>query len=68
MIHNHWLSITHHDTQPLAQHNTPQFTTTGSAKLTMIHNHWLSIAHHDSQLLSQYNTLDSQPLAQHNTP
>jgi hypothetical protein len=31
IIHNHWLSITHHDSQPLAQNNTPWFTTTGSA-------------------------------------
>jgi hypothetical protein len=23
MIHNHWLSITHHDSQPLVQHSTP---------------------------------------------
>jgi hypothetical protein len=30
MIHNYWLSITHHYTQPLVQHNTPWFTTTGS--------------------------------------
>jgi hypothetical protein len=30
MIHNHCLRITHHDSQPLAQHNTPQCTTTGS--------------------------------------
>jgi hypothetical protein len=28
MIRNHWLSIAHHDTQPLAQHYTPWLTTT----------------------------------------
>jgi hypothetical protein len=27
MIHNHWLSIAHHDSQPLAQISTPWFTT-----------------------------------------
>jgi hypothetical protein len=30
LIHNHWLRITYHDWQPLAQNNTPWFTTTGS--------------------------------------
>jgi hypothetical protein len=60
MIHNHWLSITHynsqplaqhniHDTQPLAYHNTPRFTTSVTSLLTMSHNYWLSITHHDSQ-------------------
>jgi len=29
MIHNHELSITLYDSQPMAQHNTPWFTTTG---------------------------------------
>jgi hypothetical protein len=29
MIHNHWLSIAHYDSQPQAQNNTPWFTTTG---------------------------------------
>jgi hypothetical protein len=57
MINNHWISITHHDSKPLAQHNTPWITTTGSVKHTMIINHWLSKTHHDSQ-----------PLAQHSTP
>jgi hypothetical protein len=27
MIHNHWLIITHQDSQPLAQHNTPWLPT-----------------------------------------
>jgi hypothetical protein len=27
---NNWLSITHHDSQPLPQHSTPGLTTTGS--------------------------------------
>jgi hypothetical protein len=40
MIHNHWLRITHHDSQPLAQHNTPSFTTTCSDKHNMIHLNW----------------------------
>jgi hypothetical protein len=31
MFHNHLLIMTHHDSQPLAQHNTAWFTTTGSA-------------------------------------
>ena len=57
MIHNHWLSITHHDSQPLVQHNSEWLTTTGSALRTMTHNYWFSITHHDSQ-----------PLAQHYTP
>jgi hypothetical protein len=56
MIHNHRLSITHHDSKPLSKHNTPCFTTTGWAKNTMNHNHWLSITHHDSKPLSQHNT------------
>jgi hypothetical protein len=46
--------ITHHDSQPLAQHNTPWFTTTGSALHTMISNHWLIIAPHNSQPLAHY--------------
>jgi hypothetical protein len=25
MINNHWLSKSHHDSQPLAQHSTPQW-------------------------------------------
>jgi hypothetical protein len=54
--HNHWLSIAHHDSQPLAQHNTPWFTTTSTALHTMIHNHWFSITHHSSQPLAQYIT------------
>jgi hypothetical protein len=37
MIHNHWVSITHHDSQPLAQHYTPWLTATR-----------ISIAQHDS--------------------
>jgi hypothetical protein len=45
MIHNHWLRIKHHESKPLAQHNTSLFTTTG-----------LIIAHHDSQPLAQHNT------------
>jgi hypothetical protein len=58
MIHNHWLSITSYDLQPLAgSEYTTLFTITGTEKHTMIPNHWLSIAHHDTQ-----------PLAQHNTP
>jgi hypothetical protein len=31
MIHNHWLSIAHNMSQPLAQDNSQWFTTTGSA-------------------------------------
>jgi hypothetical protein len=45
MIHNHWLSIIHHDSQPLTQHHNPWFTATGSTYHTMIHNLWLSIIH-----------------------
>jgi hypothetical protein len=30
MIHNHWLKITHHDSLPLAQQNTPWLKTTRS--------------------------------------
>jgi hypothetical protein len=41
----------HHDSQPLYQHTTWWFTTTGSAYHTMIYNHWFSINHHDSQPL-----------------
>jgi hypothetical protein len=46
--------ITHHDSQPLVQHNTRWFTTTGPALHTMTHIHWLSITHHDSQPLAQH--------------
>jgi hypothetical protein len=35
--------ITHHNSQPLAQHCTPWLTTTGSALHTIIHNYLLSI-------------------------
>jgi hypothetical protein len=56
MIHNQWLKIAHRDSQPLAQHNSQCFTTTGSAKLTMIHNQWLNIAHRDSQPKAQHNS------------
>ena len=55
MIHNHWLSIAHHDSQPLAQHCTPWYIATGSAYHTMIHNLWFSIAHHDSHPLAEHN-------------
>jgi hypothetical protein len=37
--HDHWLSITHHDSQSLPQLNKPWFTTTGSAYLAIIYNH-----------------------------
>jgi hypothetical protein len=47
IIHNHWLSISHHDSQPLAQHNNPWFTTTRAALHTMMHIHWLRITHHE---------------------
>jgi hypothetical protein len=39
MIHNQWLSIAHHESQPIAQHNT------------LNNNHWHSINEHDSQPL-----------------
>jgi hypothetical protein len=54
MTHTHWLSIAHHDSQPLAQHYTPWLTITCSALHTMIHNHWFSLTHHNSQPLNQY--------------
>jgi hypothetical protein len=41
MIHNRWLSIAHHDSQPLAKHNSPCFATFGTAFQSMIHSHWL---------------------------
>jgi hypothetical protein len=53
MIHNLWHSITIDDSQPLAHHITPCFTTTGSALRNMNNNHWLSIAHHNSKPLAQ---------------
>jgi hypothetical protein len=34
MIHNHWLSIAHHDSQPLARNTMPRFTTFGSVCYT----------------------------------
>jgi hypothetical protein len=48
MIHIHWLSSSHNESHPLAQHNTPWFRNTGLPHLIMIHSHWLSIAHHDA--------------------
>jgi hypothetical protein len=65
MIHNNWLSIANHDSQPLgssydimiqnhfAQHNTSRFTITG-----------LRIAQYDSQPLAQNITplILSQPV------
>jgi hypothetical protein len=54
---NHWFRIAPHDTQTLAQNNTPWFITTCSALHTMILNHLLSITHHDSQPLAR----DSSP-------
>jgi hypothetical protein len=50
------ISTAKHNSQPLTQHHTSLFTTTGTVKLTMIHIHWLSITHHDWQPLAQYNT------------
>jgi hypothetical protein len=47
MIHNHWLSITHHDSQSLAEYSTPRFTTAGTASHTMNHNHRHSITHNE---------------------
>jgi hypothetical protein len=61
MIHNHWLSIAHHDSQPPDQHGSPWFTPTGTG------SHWLSIAQHDSNPLAQHTIRDSQRLAQHST-
>jgi hypothetical protein len=52
MIHNHWLSITRDDSQPLARHNSPWFTNTGSEWHNMIRYHWLSIANHGLQPLA----------------
>jgi hypothetical protein len=57
MIHNHWLNIAQHNSQPFAQHKTLRFKPIGSALLIMIHSRWISIAHHDLH-----------PMAQHNTP
>jgi hypothetical protein len=79
MIHNHWLSITNHDSQQLVRHSTPWFPTTllriihhDSQPLdfsyhTMIHNHWLRITHHDSQPLAQHNSPWFTTTAQNNT-
>jgi hypothetical protein len=52
MTHNHWLSITQHDSQPLAQHYTPSITITCSALHTMSQDHWSSKMHHNSQPLT----------------
>jgi hypothetical protein len=41
MTHNHLISITHHQSQSLAQHYAPWLKTTGPAKCAIIHNHWL---------------------------
>jgi hypothetical protein len=55
MTHNHSLSITHHDSQPLAQHSSTWLTTTCTALHTINHNHLLSITHHESRPLIQKN-------------
>jgi hypothetical protein len=69
MIVNLLLSIPHHGSHLFAQNNTPWFTTTGWAWLSMIHHHWYNIAHHDSQTTgSAYLTTIQKPLAQNNTP
>ena len=39
MIHNDWLSIVHHDLQPLAQNNTPYFIIMVCYTELVIHNH-----------------------------
>jgi hypothetical protein len=49
MIHNQWLRITHHDSQPLAQHSPQGVTASGSTYLTIMKYHWLSKTPHDSQ-------------------
>jgi hypothetical protein len=49
MIHNHFLSIIHHDSQPLTHHNSQWITSNGLAKHNMIHNQWLSMRNSDSQ-------------------
>jgi hypothetical protein len=46
MVYNHWLSIAHTGSQPLAH----------AAYLTVIHDNLLGIAHHDSQSLVENNT------------
>jgi hypothetical protein len=51
MINKHCLSITHHNSQPMAQNCTPWFTPTGLALLTMTHNHLLSITYQNPQSL-----------------
>jgi hypothetical protein len=56
MSQNHWLSETHHDSKPLAQHNSQRITTNGSAKHQMIDNHCLSIPYGDLQQLDPHNT------------
>jgi hypothetical protein len=51
MIHNHCLSISHDDSQPLTQYITTWCTTTDSAWYTMIHSHWHCWTHHDSLMV-----------------
>jgi hypothetical protein len=41
MVHNHLLSITRYDLQPLAQHNTPWFTTTRLESCCAILSQWV---------------------------
>jgi hypothetical protein len=66
MIRNHWLSIAHKGSEPLAQHispslnttgsvNTTWFTATESVQITMVHDHWLSQTFHDLHPLAKYN-------------
>jgi hypothetical protein len=43
MIHNHWLIITPHDSQPLAQHKARWFTSSGSESWCAMLNKWLWI-------------------------
>jgi hypothetical protein len=60
----HWFSITHHDLQPLAQHYTAWFTTTGPSQHVIIHNHWLISFITNG---SAWHTITKTQSAQYNT-
>jgi hypothetical protein len=45
MIHRHWLTIRHHDSQPLAQYCTPWYPTTGWLQVMVIYAEPVGVSH-----------------------
>jgi hypothetical protein len=80
VIQNHWYSITHHESHPLAQHSSPWLTTTCSALHTMIHKSivqdytpWFTITCSGlhTMIYNHWFSIthdNSHPMAQYNIP